>query len=333
VYLRSITGQTHNGNLKGYMAPLNVAPDSTCVAPQITTTATPGGALNPVGGTQHDTVTVGTTQQPGVGSVKFFLCSPAAVTANGGDCKANGTLVGSVKPLNGSGQASSDSIDGTTTPNDNTLGKYCWRAEFTPNSGDHHFLAGSHTNSTTECFTVVRNTTGISTAATSGTIGDAVHDIATLSGATATAGGTITFNLYGPSDTPNCSGNAVFSATVNVSGPGNYNSGNFTPATAGKYYWVASYSGDVNNLGASGACGDQGEMTTIGKATPKISTTPDPASGSVNDGATNAASLGLRRASRAKPSAPPASGSTCSGRRPCRAATASIARRQSFAPG
>ena len=48
----------------------------------------------------------------------------------------------------------------------------------------------------------------ISTAATSGTLGDAVHDIATLSGATANAGGTITFSLYGPSDTPDCSGDA-----------------------------------------------------------------------------------------------------------------------------
>ena len=42
VYLRSITGQTSNGNLKGYMAPLNVAPDSTCVPPPITTTANSG---------------------------------------------------------------------------------------------------------------------------------------------------------------------------------------------------------------------------------------------------------------------------------------------------
>src|SRR6476659_8824441 len=49
VYLRSITGQTSNGNLKGYMAPLQVAPDSTCVPPPISTTATPGGSVNAVG--------------------------------------------------------------------------------------------------------------------------------------------------------------------------------------------------------------------------------------------------------------------------------------------
>src|SRR6185437_11490306 len=82
VYLRSITGQTHNGNLKGYMAPLSVAPDSTCVPPPISTTATPGGVINAPGATQHDDVVVGTGQAPGVGSVDFFLCSPAEVTAN-----------------------------------------------------------------------------------------------------------------------------------------------------------------------------------------------------------------------------------------------------------
>ena len=130
VYLRSITGQTKNGNLKGYMAPLNVAPDSTCVPPPITTTANPGGSTAAIGSTQHDDVTVSDGTNAGVGTVTFFLCSPAQVTANGGDCKANGTQVGVVKTLNGSGQASSDSIDGTTTPNDKTPGKYCWRAEF-----------------------------------------------------------------------------------------------------------------------------------------------------------------------------------------------------------
>ena len=54
VYLRSITGQTKNGNLKGYMAPLNVAPDSTCVPPPIDTTAQPGGSTAAIGSSQHD---------------------------------------------------------------------------------------------------------------------------------------------------------------------------------------------------------------------------------------------------------------------------------------
>jgi uncharacterized repeat protein (TIGR01451 family) len=161
VYLRSITGQTSNGNLKGYMAPLSVAPDSTCVPPPITTTATPGGSAVTSGDPQHDVVNVGdpkgTNGAPtpaGVGSVTFFLCSPAEVTANGGDCSKNGTQVGLAQTLDVNGQATSADVTGATNPDDLALGKYCWRAEFTPSANDHNYLAGSHTNSDTECFTV-----------------------------------------------------------------------------------------------------------------------------------------------------------------------------------
>jgi uncharacterized repeat protein (TIGR01451 family) len=159
VYLRSVTGQVSNGNLKGYMAPLEVAPDSTCVPPPITTTATPGGSVNDTGSPQHDTVTVGTQQAPGSGSVTFFLCSPSEVTANGGDCSKNGTQVSSTTLTNG--QASSGTVRGSSTPNDNATGKYCWRAEFTPDANDHNYLPGSETNSLAtgaagdECFIIV----------------------------------------------------------------------------------------------------------------------------------------------------------------------------------
>ena len=155
VYLRSYTGQVSNGNLKGYMAPLSVAPNSTCVPPPITTTATPGGSSNLPGAAQHDTVSVNDGTNAGVGTVKFFLCSPSEVTTNGGDCKANGTQVGSAVTLDGSGNGTSATVNGTTTPNDNAPGKYCWRAEFTPAANDHHFLSGSETNSTTECFKIL----------------------------------------------------------------------------------------------------------------------------------------------------------------------------------
>src|SRR5439155_192584 len=123
-----------------------------------------------------------------------------------------------------------------------------------------------------ETSTIGKKTTLISTAATNAAIGNAVHDIATLSGATATAGGRIGIKRYGPSDTQDCAGEVVVTSTVTVSGPGDYNSGNFTPDTAGKYYWSASYSGDVNNQPSTGTCGDQGETSTIGKQPTGIST-------------------------------------------------------------
>ena len=47
----------------------------------------------------------------------------------------------------------------------------------------------------------------------------------------------------------------------------------------GVWHWTASYSGDANNNGATGLCSS--EPVTITKATPGISTSPQPASATV----------------------------------------------------
>jgi uncharacterized repeat protein (TIGR01451 family) len=279
VYLRSITGQTHNGNLKGYMAPLSVAPDSTCVPPPITTTATPGGPVNASGSTQHDTVTVGTAQAPGVGSVAFFLCSPAEVTANGGDCSANGTQVGLAETLDANGKATGDDVTGATTPDDLAAGTYCWRAEFTPSANDHNYLAGSETNSLAtgatgdECFTIVHESPTIGTQiAVTGrnapSLGfTTLGDTATLSGGFNTDGETITFDLYGPyanGVVPDCQqAQLVFTTTGTLDAGSATTSQTFHPAAAGTYVWIASYAGDSFNDPATGACTDDNESATI----------------------------------------------------------------------
>ncbi|HKC20242.1 MAG TPA: hypothetical protein VKE27_11505, partial [Candidatus Dormibacteraeota bacterium] len=280
VYLRSITGQTSNGNLKGYMAPLSVAPDSTCVPPPITTTATPGGPLNAIGSTQRDTVTVGTAQKPGVGTVKFFLCSPADVANNpNGDCAAGGTQVGAVKALDANGQAIGDNVSGTTAPNDNALGKYCWRAEFTRAANDHNYLSGSETNSKAtgaagdECFIIVHKSPTIATQIAvlgknpPGLGFTTLGDTATLSGyAGSTNGETVTFKLYGPFASgvqPNCTGQPAFTTTGTLNGGSATTSQNAAPSAAGTYVWVASYPGDPLNDSATGNCSDANESATI----------------------------------------------------------------------
>jgi uncharacterized repeat protein (TIGR01451 family) len=278
VYLRSITGQTSNGNLKGYMAPLQVAPDSTCVPPPIVTTATPGGSTNLPGTAQHDTVTVGTQAAPGVGAVKFFLCSPAEVTANSGDCSANVTQIGSAVTLNGSGGGTSATVDSGTTPNDVAPGKYCWRAEFTPGANNHNYLAGSHTNSTTECFTIIKASPSIAThASTKGgnVVGTGTTcDSATLSGSYHGTG-TITFSLTAPDNTTSQVGSPVA-----VTGDGSYDSPSCpTLSEVGTYTWSASYSGDSLNNGAV----DNGanESVTSIKKSPSIATDASTKGGNV----------------------------------------------------
>jgi hypothetical protein len=118
------------------------------------------------------------------------------------------------------------------------------------------------------------NRTAITTAATSGTVGDEISDTATLAGATEGAGGTITFNLYGPSATPDCSTDPVFTSTVDVSGNGDYVSGGFTPSAAGSYYWTASYSGDDANFPSAGECGADGETSGLEAAATSASSSP-----------------------------------------------------------
>ena len=105
------------------------------------------------------------------------------------------------------------------------------------------------------------------------TIGGSVTDTASLSGGNSPTG-TITFRVYGPDDAT-CSGTAVFTSTVTVSGNGNYTSGAFTPTAVGTYRWIASYSGDAKNTASSGACGDANEQVVVKKAKPRLGTAPD----------------------------------------------------------
>jgi Putative Ig domain len=95
-----------------------------------------------------------------------------------------------------------------------------------------------------------------------------VTDTATLTGGSSPTG-TITFNLYGPSDTADCSGTPADTETAAVSGNGTATTPTgYTPATTGTYWWTASYSGDSGNNAVSTTCGD--EQVVIGQATPAI---------------------------------------------------------------
>ena len=107
------------------------------------------------------------------------------------------------------------------------------------------------------------------------TIGGSISDQAELSGGTNPTG-TITFEAFGPDD-DNCDGEPAYSETVNVdSGNGTYGPVSFVPTATGTYNWIASYSGDVNNEPAAGACGDEGEVDEVNPETPEITTNASP---------------------------------------------------------
>jgi len=78
-------------------------------------------------------------------------------------------------------------------------------------------------------------------------IGAAVHDTATLTGATATAGGTVTYHAYAGANT--CSGLDLLNSTVTVTNGVVPSSASTSFAVAGTYSFQATYSGDANNTG------------------------------------------------------------------------------------
>ena len=215
-----------------------------------------------IGESVTDTATLTGSKGTATGTVDFFRCFDADSTPN---CATGGTKVGDTKTL-ASGAATSDAF----TPA--AVGRYCFRVEYTPAVGSK-YLAGSHTNATTECFVVDKKVPTISTAATQTVnVGASISDSATLSGSTSDAGGSIVFRAYGPAN-PTCSGPAAFtSAAFPVSGDGTYGPAQFTPDTAGTYRWIASYSGDAKNAARSGACNDDGENDVVNKLTPSIVT-------------------------------------------------------------
>jgi len=120
----------------------------------------------------------------------------------------------------------------------------------------------------------------------SGTVGVTLNDSGTLSGAFNPTG-SITFKLFDVGDT-NCTGTPVFTQTVALSGSTASTTGGYTTTKTGTLRWTASWPGDSNNQAASSGC--TAEQVTIGPASPTLTTTPSPSSGTVgvtlNDGAT-----------------------------------------------
>lgn len=132
--------------------------------------------------------------------------------------------------------------------------------------------ASSYTNDLTvgNCFA----TPAISTTASPGVAaGGSISDEAVLSGGRSPTG-TITFELYAASDTT-CS-TPLSTGTAAVNGDGTYSSPVVTNSTAGTYQWVASYSGDANNVPVTDGCNQPAEQVTVTPPTPTPPTPPTP---------------------------------------------------------
>jgi hypothetical protein len=263
----------------------------------VTTTSSPTGSVQigtgAAGASATDSATIQVNGAASwTGNFTFSLCGP-----NAGNCTSGGTQIGSPISVNQGTAQPISSATATVT----SVGTYCWRGSFisttsgVPNAGDN----GSNTN---ECFTVTPVTPTLTTAAVAGSagsgavlLGQPVTDTATLTGtanqsgspiingpAGAKAGGSITFQLFGPSST-GCGSAASSAITVPVSGDGTYGPVSFTPTAVGVYHWVATYTPDTsgNTLGTNHntSCNDAGEDVTVKQIQTGTVTTPVDLSG------------------------------------------------------
>ena len=229
-------------------APLDV---SNCVQPTATTTlknaannnTIPNGSSIPFGSSVYDTATLGNlvTGQTPTGTVQYTFFT-------NGDCSGTGTSAG-LKTLNLDG-----SVPNSDTQGPLAAGNYSFNAQY---------LAGNDQNysdsevSACEPFTVLKTSPTISTllSESTGNVGDSVHDSATISGATADAGGTVKYAFYSSLSACNAGtfatpgGTSLGTKTVtNGSVPDSDSTGPIN--AAGSYYFRAFYSGDNNNNGA-----------------------------------------------------------------------------------
>jgi hypothetical protein len=186
-----------------------------------------------VGGTVHDSATLtGATAGAG-GTVTYTVYTDSA-------CSLGAQSAGTKTVSNGV-------VPDSNPITFNTAGDYYWQAVY---SGDAN-NAGATSVCTDEHLVVTRKNPAMTTAQNL-----LPNDDATISGATANAGGTITFKLFSPSDA-SCSGTPALMQAVSVNGNGTYSTTNttFLATTQGTWRWLVTYSGDANNNSTTSACG------------------------------------------------------------------------------
>jgi uncharacterized repeat protein (TIGR01451 family) len=215
-----------------------------------------------IGTTVHDSATLtGATSDAG-GTISYGLFSDNTCETQIADLTPTvDTVVNGVAP---------DSKPHTF----NSAGTFYFQATY---SGDSNNSGPVSSPCTSETLVVSPNTPSVSTllSQSTGNVGDSVHDSATISGATADAGGTISYKVYSDNECTTLVADLtpVDNNVVDGVAP---DSLSHTFNSAGTFYFQATYSGDNNNTGpVSSAC--TSEQLVIKPADIKIAKTPDAA--------------------------------------------------------
>jgi hypothetical protein len=196
----------------------------------------------PVGGTVHDSATLTDATPDASGTVTYSVYTDSA-------CSVLAYAAGTVTVTNGV-------VPDSNPITFNLAGDFFWQAVY---SGDGN-NEGATSVCTSEHLVVTKFHPAMTTAPNL-----IPNDDATITDATASATGTITFDLFSPTDAT-CGGMPAFTQTVTVSGDGTYSTTNtsFIASALGTWRWRVSYSGDANNDPTASACGVESFTITNG---------------------------------------------------------------------
>jgi hypothetical protein len=201
-------------------------------SPSITTTLSATSV--DVGSTVHDSATLSGASIDAGGTVTYTVYTNNTCTAGARDA-------GTVTVTNGV-------IPESNALAFNSAGTFYWQAVYSGDTNNN----GATSTCTDETLVVNKKQPAASTAQNL-----IPNDNFTLSGGFNPTG-SITFNLYDPSDAT-CAGTPALTQTVNVSGNGTYSTTNttFIASTEGTWRWASSYSGDGNNQPVTSPCGTE----------------------------------------------------------------------------
>ena len=217
--------------------------------------------------------TVTTTLSATTANIGAFVHDSA--TLNGATANAGGSVTYTVYTNNlctqGAQSAGVKTVTNGIVPDSNAIqfnsaGTFFWQAVYSGDANNNPATSAC----TSEQLVVAPNSPTITTtlSETTANIGDFVHDSATLNGATANAGGSVTYTVYTNNQ---CSQGAQSAGVKTVTNGIVPDSNAIQFNSAGTFFWQAVYSGDANNNPATSAC--TSEQLVVQKASPTASTT------------------------------------------------------------